>query len=216
MDRIKKLCSYLSPCATFADIGCDHGYCTQYMLKNNLCKSAVISDVSFKSLSKAEKLLEKYIASGICSPVCCDGLTKIDRDTDLVLIAGMGGEEIVKILSEGFIPKNFLFQPMHNEADLRKYLINNGCGINYDGIFYSGKKYYFVIKGKRLGMRQSYSPAQLAFGKDSIGTKDLNNMLESELLKTEEYLSRGLSQENRQSLMAKKQFIQGVLNGELT
>ena len=61
MDRIEKLCSYLSPCKTFADVGCDHGYCTLYALKNGLCESAVVSDISEKCLDKARVLLDKFV-----------------------------------------------------------------------------------------------------------------------------------------------------------
>lgn len=216
MGRIEILCSHLTPCGTFADVGCDHGYCTQYMLKNGLCKSAVISDVSAKSLSKAEKLLKKYIDCGICRPVCCDGLQKIDKDTDLVLIAGMGGEEIVKILKEGFIPKAFVFQPIHNEADLRAYLVQSGCLLQYDGIFFSGGKYYFTIKGTNSGGSGNYSPAALAYGKDSLGTIELKHMLGDELGKINGYLAGQPSEHNRALLTQKAQFIQGVLNGEYT
>ncbi|MCD7729284.1 MAG: class I SAM-dependent methyltransferase [Clostridia bacterium] len=216
MDRIKKLCSYLSPCTTFADIGCDHGYCTQYMLKNRLCGSAVISDVSAKSLSKAENLLKEYIQRGICRAVCCDGLTQIDVNCDLVLIAGMGGEEVVKILRESFIPNRFVFQPMKNAEVLREYLIKSGCGIEHDGIFYSSGKYYFVVKGARQGGTNSYSPAQLAFGRDSLGTAELKGYLSEELSKTEEYLLRELSPANRDIILKRKSFIQGVLSGDVT
>ncbi|MCD8373204.1 MAG: class I SAM-dependent methyltransferase [Clostridia bacterium] len=216
MDRIKKLCSYLSPCESFADIGCDHGYCSEYMLKNGLCEKVTISDVSEKSLSKAERLLKKYIESGICTAVCCDGLTSIDKNTDLVLIAGIGGEEIVKILKESFIPESFVFQPMHSEADLRKYLLNNDCKLTYDGIFYSGNKYYFVIKGENSGGEQNYTPAELAYGRDSLGSPELKSMLKGEIEKAEEYLSRSMSQENRQKLTDRVIFLRGILNGEIT
>ena len=57
--RLKKLCALLERCERFVDVGCDHGYCTKYMLEGGLCNSAVISDVSAKSLSKAEKLLDR-------------------------------------------------------------------------------------------------------------------------------------------------------------
>ena len=97
MDRIKKLCTYLQPCNTFADVACDHGYCAEYMLKNGLCERAVISDISEKSLSKAETLLSVYIKNGRCCAACCDGLEGLDVNTDEALIAGIGGEEIVKI-----------------------------------------------------------------------------------------------------------------------
>ena len=42
--RIPAICSRLEKCGVFADVGCDHGYCAQYMLQNGLCDFAVVSD----------------------------------------------------------------------------------------------------------------------------------------------------------------------------
>ncbi|MBQ5926751.1 MAG: tRNA (adenine(22)-N(1))-methyltransferase TrmK, partial [Clostridia bacterium] len=42
--RLKILFSHLKRADTFADVGCDHGYATEYALKNGLCKTAVFSD----------------------------------------------------------------------------------------------------------------------------------------------------------------------------
>ena len=98
-ERLKKLCAQLVPCKRFIDVGCDHGYCTAYMFERRLCERAVIADVSAKSLSKAERLLSRYVSDGLCSAVCCDGLEGIaEEEGDLVLIAGMGGDEILKII----------------------------------------------------------------------------------------------------------------------
>ena len=55
--RIDTLCSLLKEAETFADVGCDHGYCSEYMLKNGLCENVVFSDISKGSLKKAEILL---------------------------------------------------------------------------------------------------------------------------------------------------------------
>lgn len=140
MDRIKILCSYLESCKTFADVGCDHGYCTKYMLDNSLCESAVISDISAKSLEKAKVLLKNYLDCGKLSAVCCDGLEKV-FGADEVLIAGLGGEEILKILKEGYIPEKFVIQPMKNQKAVRKFLIESGAKITVDDIFSDGKNY---------------------------------------------------------------------------
>lgn len=214
MDRIKKLCAYLKNCQSFADVGCDHGYCTEYMLKNGLCKTAVISDVSAKSLSKAEKLLAPYISCGKCRSVCCNGLEKIDDKTDLVLIAGMGGEEIIQILSAAYIPRSFVFQPMKNVQKVREFLIANGAGITADEPFQSGGKFYFVIEGKRNGNPANYSKARLLYGKNlkSAATKSYIN---SELAKKKSYLLRDLSQNEKQKIQAEINFAEGVLSGEI-
>lgn len=188
MSRIEIICSYIDECESFADIGCDHGYCTLYALKNKKCKTAIISDVSPSSLSKAERLLGAYIAQGQCRSVCCDGLALIPRDCGQVLIAGMGGSEIVRILSEGFIPKKFVFQPMKNAEKLRAFLLSEGCSLTADDIFYDGN-YYFIIKGESCGGKQTYTEEQLAFGRDSLSNPLFGLFAEREIRKAESYKS---------------------------
>lgn len=218
-ERLKKLCALLSPCEVFADVGCDHGYCARYMLDSKLCKSAVITDISASSLSKAERLLKKYISEGACRPVCCDGLKGVEEGSaDLVLIAGMGGEEILKILKESYIPRAFVFQPMKNAEQLRSYLIANGCAIEYDGLFTETRggliKHYFAIKGKNSGGTPPYSAAELAYGRDSLGTVELEELLSYELSKNLAYAEGDLSPSSRAQVEERIQFIKGVLRGE--
>ena len=213
MERINKLCSYLFKCKTFADVACDHGYIAEFMLKNGLCESAVVSDISEKCLKKAETLLSEYISAGKCRAVCCDGLKEIDRGTDCVIIAGIGGEEIIKILNEGFIPKSFVFQPMKNAADLREFLLKYDCFIETDDIFSDGKKYYFVIKGGR-GRAQRYTNEQLLYGKDSLNNPVFYDYLREELDKKKSYLINDMTDESRQTITAQIKEMEEVLKGE--
>lgn len=187
MGRIEKLCAFLDPCESLADVGCDHGYCTQYALERGLCKSAIISDVSAKSLSKAEKLLNAYIQTGRVVSVCCDGLEGIPRQTEQVIIAGMGGDEIVSILSRAYIPRKFVLQPMRNCAYVRRYLIDAGCAITADDIIEDGK-FYFVIKGMSKGGTCSYSAEELEFGRDSLNNPLFGEYAREELAKKRSYL----------------------------
>ena len=214
MDRIAKLCSYLEKCNVFADVACDHGYCTKFMLDNGLCERAIVSDISEKSLSKAQILLSDYIESGVCSAVCCDGLEQV-KGADSVLIAGIGGEEIIKILQNSKIPQNFIFQPMKNAKELRSFLLNGGCVITCDDIFTDGKNYYFIIKGKSSGKKQSYSKAQLEYGADSLNNPVFKDYLIAEIEKKKSYLSRGMAQTSRESIQKSIDFMQGVLKGEI-
>lgn len=215
MKRIAKICSFLDKCTSFTDVACDHGYCTLYMLEKGLCERAVVSDISDKCLSKARGLLFKYIAEGMCEAVCCDGLEGIDENTEQVLIAGIGGEEIIKILKNAYIPRGFVFQPMKNAEGLRAYLLENNCEIAYDGIFRDGKKYYFLIKGKRGGKREKYTPAQLKYGRDSFSNPEFYSFLKQELAKKQSYLISGMTEENRALIQQEAQFIKGVLSGEI-
>lgn len=214
-DRIKKLVSYLDKCKTFADVGCDHGYCTLYMLKNGLCESALVSDVSAPSLKKAETLLREYIAAGKVRSYCCAGLERTDKDCEQALIAGMGGDEITEILNNSFIPQKFVLQPMKNAARVREYLIKNGAYISRDEYFLSGNKFYCVIKGTReKALDQAYSQANLIFGQD-LKSPTAKKYIKSELDKKLSYLNGKLSDADREKISAEAAFYEGVLEGEI-
>lgn len=213
MDRIEKLCSYLDKCTTFADVGCDHGYCTRYMLKNSLCERAVISDISAKCLQKAEGLLADYIKGGIVKSVCCNGLEGVSEETEQILIAGMGGEEIVNIFKNSFIPRSFVLQPMKNIRTVREYLLSNGAEITVDEPFESGGKFYFVIKGKKCGNSSIYGGQQLEFGLNLSG-EITQKYIQSELTKKRAYLKRNLNGDTRLKIEEEIRFMEGVLKNE--
>ena len=221
--RINLLCSLLIPSKTFADVGCDHGYCSQYVLENGLCDRVIISDVSKGSLDKAKQLLASYIEEGKVTAVLGDGFFGVPKDTEQVLIAGMGGYEIIKILSHkkyGFMPKNFLFQPMHDGAALRRYIIENGGVIEKDFTFVDGRKYYDVIVGSKgvEGEKQAYSEAQILFGKDNLlsRTEPFLRLLKKEVEKVEGYLQNpALGEESKQELLQRKELLIRVIDDEI-
>ncbi len=215
-ERISNICSLLSKAEVFADVGCDHGYMAEYMLRNGLCGKAYITDISAKSLKKAETLLARYIADGRCIPIVSDGLDGIPEKCDFVLIAGMGGEEIVKILSRAYIPSRFLFQPMKNSEKLRRYLVEKRAKIERDYTFSEGtssRKYYDLIAGSADG-GDTYSEREFRFGRDNLKGCSYPFLLQmqEELEKTEERLSFADSEEGRTSLLNRKQELKETIH----
>ena len=165
MDRLSLICAHIPACRVFADIGCDHGYCTAYVLEKGLCERAYVSDISAACLKKAETLLAAEIAAGRCVPVCADGLDGV-KDADCVLIAGMGGEEIVRILSRAPLPECFILQPMHNVEKVRRHLLARGAHIEEDFTFEDGK-FYDLIVGSAAG-GDVYSDFEYRYGRDNL------------------------------------------------
>ena len=221
--RIRTLCSHFIKMPTFADVGCDHGYCTQYALQNGLCENAIFSDVSKGSLQKAEVLLQQYVQDGKAVGVLGDGFFGVPSTVDQVIIAGMGGQEIISILKDekyGFIPKRFILQPMHDTQKLREYLIEKGANILHDYTFFDGK-FYDVIVGEYPNTKGkcSYTDIELAYGKDNIKTRNdaFIKRLQKQIENTKKYLSgTALQEESKKALQEKLQQLQGVLRGDLT
>ena len=215
-DRIQTLCAALPKGKKLADVGCDHGYCAEFALKNGLFERVYISDISAGSLRKAETLLQGFIESGRCIPVLADGMKGLPQDCDCVLIAGLGGEEIVRILKEGYIPPKFVLQPMKNPEKVRAFLLKSGCRITSDYTFGEGY-YYDLIAGENAG-GDRYSEWEITYGRDNLRapTPSFIHKLEDERAKLRTYLARkNMQRENREELRARLENIEVVLHSIL-
>ncbi len=220
--RIDTLCSLLIPASLFADVGCDHGYCTEYMLKNGLCERAIVSDISKGSLEKAQTLLAPYLTAGVATAVLGGGFVGVPKDVDEVLIAGMGGCEIAGILSDkkfGFMPKRFVFQPMHDTPKLRRYILENGGYIERDFTFEDGKFYDVLVGGRKdeTHNTKAYSELEYEFGRDNLKDRPqaFLKRVKKLLRDMDKYLSAPTLQEtSRAEIEERKSKLQEVLNGE--
>lgn len=175
--RLRRLLEYIAPCHTFADVGCDHGYIASEVLSRGLAEYVVISDISQKSLQKAVDLLQPH--NGKFCAVCCDGLSGFNRVCDQVMIAGMGGEEICKILlSSPFLPQRLVLQPMKNAEKVRALVIEKGFEIVRDDMFFDGQKYYFALSAVVGKNAQPYTAKEVEYGRDNLrGNKDFLDFL---------------------------------------
>ena len=146
MNRIDQIFSYLTPCELLADVGCDHGYLAEMALKQGVAKKVIVSDISAPSLEKAKKLLYGFAQKGLVTAVVSNGFEKYLSTPDQAVIAGMGGEEIIKIISSApFIVNRLVLQPMKNADKLRVFLVDNGYKIISDFVFKDGKFYDLIV-----------------------------------------------------------------------
>ena len=162
------------------------------MLESKKCQKLTYTDVSAPSLQKAKNLLCGFSNA---KPVCCDGLTKVDTDIDCALIAGMGGENIISILQNGFLPPTLVLQPMKNTDKLRVFLNTNGYFLKKDFIFKAENKFYTLIlatKGTEV-----LTEEQIEYGKDNISkpSKDFLEYLSNQI-KSKQKILKGLVGEN--------------------
>ena len=150
-DRLEKIFALIPSCEVFADIGCDHGYIAQAMLKSGKAKKVIIADISAKCLQKAEQLLEKSIIDGKCISVVSNGFENVPN-CDCALIAGMGGEEICDIILRAKnLPNSLLLQPMKNCDKVRLCAVKSGYNLKKDFTFKSAGKFYdlmLLVRGK--------------------------------------------------------------------
>ncbi len=129
--RLQLLADLVPQGARLADIGTDHGYLPVYLLQRGRIASAIAADIGQAPLDHARRTAEQYGVERGLRFLCCDGLRGMGpEDADTVVIAGMGGETIIHILSQAPWTKAggtlLLLQPMTKQEDLRRWLNENG------------------------------------------------------------------------------------------
>lgn len=161
--RFFKLDKRLSACAKFvrenakiADIGTDHAYLPIYLIKMNKIQYAIASDVRKGPLLNAKKNMEKYCLSDKIDLRLSNGLEKIHPDeVDDIIIAGMGGEIIVSILSKADWLKNknkrLILQPMSMDEKVRTFLHKENFKIINEKVVISENKVYIVMCAQFYG-----------------------------------------------------------------
>ncbi len=167
MSRLDILFDLIGEGEVFADVGCDHGYIAEMVIKSGKYKKVILSDISKKSLDKAVNLLSTY--GDRVEFIVSDGFDSYTTQPDGAIIAGMGGEEIVKILSGNILPNNLVLAPQKNTDKVRKILLDKGYKILKDFTFYSQGKFYDAISAEKG--EDFYSPKELIFGRDNLSEK---------------------------------------------
>lgn len=209
--RLLFLCAHIPPAKVFADIGCDHGYCTQYALEHGLCERAYFSDVSAESLKKAKTLLAKEVHDGRAFPVCADGLEGLGEEADCVLCAGLGGQEIVHIFRGRRLPERFVIQPMKNTEAVRRFLIAQGARLTTDVLFAADGRFYDLLAGTGTG-GDRYSEFEYRYGRDNLLSpgRDFSAMVRREIGRLRGALRSVRAQAKRENLLARLAELEGI------
>ena len=84
-----------------ADVGCDHGYISIYLVQNEISESAIAMDVRNGPLSGAADNINEYGLSDRIETRLSDGLKELkEGEVNSVVIAGMGGDLMKRLLED--------------------------------------------------------------------------------------------------------------------
>ena len=137
------------------DVGTDHALLACYLAQNG-AKEVIASDVKEGPLSAARRTIAEQGVTNVTA-VLSDGLERIDYADDVV-ICGMGGELIMKIISGcRFLSEDtrFILQPMTKADTLRRELYRGGFDIIEERAVREGDRFYTVMLARYTGAAQA-------------------------------------------------------------
>ena len=147
-ERLRCIAAFVPENDRIADIGTDHALLPLWLLQNNRVSFAVASDIHLGPLSAAEKNRTAFNETRLRC-ILCDGLDLIPLEqVDTIIIAGLGGESIVRILDNArsdFYKKRFILQPMTKPEEVRKWIKNHDLKIDKERLVIDEGKLYQVF-----------------------------------------------------------------------
>ena len=145
--RLQRIADYVLPGSTVIDVGTDHAYIPIWLLQNGISASAYATDIRTGPLQRAAKDAEDAGVSNRLTLLLCDGLSECPPDAvDTVIIAGMGGETMMGILSAApwVLQKHLILQPQTKYFELRAFLAENCYAIRDASLVYDTGRIYRV------------------------------------------------------------------------
>ena len=154
--RLSAVASLVEKCDVAADIGTDHGFIPTYLVQNDICLKAIASDINKGPLQSAVRTAQNYGVTDKLNFVCAPGLDGIEvGSVDAVVIAGMGGETIVDILSAAEWLKEFrtqlILQPQSKFELFENYLNVNGYSVSSALLVKDAGRLYVALSARYSG-----------------------------------------------------------------
>ena len=149
--RLQAVADLISNDMVVADIGTDHGYIPIYLVETKKSPKAFAMDVNEGPLLRAKEHIAEHGLRNLIQTRQSDGVKNLQvQECDCVVIAGMGGALIVKILEDGEMIfrslKEFILQPQSELMKTRQYLIENGYHIVEEDMVLEDGKFYSMMK----------------------------------------------------------------------
>lgn len=175
--RLSALAQLVPQDSRIIDVGTDHGLLPVWLVQTGKICCALATDIRSGPLENAAELVERTGTADRITLKQTDGLQGIAPEQgDTVILAGMGGESMISILSaapwtrEG---KLLILEPQSKKAELRRWLMESGYAIRSERLVEDAGHIYSILC-VRGGNSPVYSEAELHLGLlDQIGEDPL-------------------------------------------
>lgn len=144
-----------------ADVGCDHAYTSIYLCQTGIAPKVIAMDVNKGPLTGAKTHVEEAGLSESIELRLSDGLQKLaPGEADTVLLCGMGGLLMIKILSD--YPqvtaslKELVLQPQSEVGEVRGFLHKQGYEITKEHMLKEDGKFYVMMRAVKSNEPQAY------------------------------------------------------------
>ncbi|MCH4153122.1 MAG: class I SAM-dependent methyltransferase [Saccharofermentans sp.] len=155
------------------DVGSDHGMLACHCLEKNIADSVVCTDIHESPARRSSRLLSDYGFDSRSSVLVTDGLDGVKiLPGDIIVIAGMGGLNIIDILTRmtasadaRVLPKIAIVLQSQKSANLvREFVCAKGFDIQGESVCNDRNLYYSIMRLTYTGESTKLSDKELYYG----------------------------------------------------
>jgi tRNA (adenine22-N1)-methyltransferase len=152
--RLLKIAENVQQGSKLADIGSDHALLPVYLAQHQIVVSAIAGELNAGPFAAAAKQVEEAGLQHLIEVRQGDGLEVITSgEVEVITIAGMGGQLIVHILSQGITKlaqvQRLILQPNVGEETVRRWLVEQSWFLVNESILQEDGKTYVVMTADR-------------------------------------------------------------------
>lgn len=173
--RLETVVSFVRQGSRVADVGTDHGYVPIWLLDHGVAEYAIAMDVRSGPLERAKEHRCQHKLEDKMEIRLSDGLKELrSQEADTVIIAGMGGELMLRILAEGAhmwdSVTDWILSPQSDWDIFRHGLEAMGFVIERESMLCEDGKYYIVLQVRR-GVMHYQQAIDYRYGYDLLQQK---------------------------------------------
>ena len=198
-ERLLHIAGQVSAGHVLADVGCDHGYLPIYLVQKGCMQRAIAMDINEGPLSRAKENIRQYGLDRYIAVRHSDEVLALQqKEADSVVIAGMGGGLVIKILTEGreilSSVGELILQPQSEVERVRHFLYEEGYRIVAEDMVFEDGKFYPMMRVLHGAEQEVFPEIYFQYGKDL-------------LVKNHTVLANYLKREEQTFLSIKKQLM---------
>lgn len=165
-ERLKRVASYVDDNSYIIDVGCDHALLDIYLVKTKNNIKTIASDISDGPLEYAYKNIEKEKMLDKIKITKRNGIDKLEKEVDTIIISGMGTSNILNIVFRKKDNlkniKKIIISSNNDWYNLRKTFQKNNYYIKEEDIILENNKFYPIIVFEK-GIKK-YKKYELKYG----------------------------------------------------
>ena len=172
--RLEAIISMIASNSIVSDVGCDHALLVCELVKRKIINKAYAMDVNEKPLNQARKSIKEYNLETNIDVLLSNGLARLPKDADTLVIAGMG-YETCKIILENDLNKlqqfnTIIIQVNRDVTKLRQWISDHNFTIQNEKIILD--RHYYQIIAFNTKYHDQYTIKEIEFGPILINQKN--------------------------------------------